>query len=226
MTRDPLIIALDFDSAEEALALVKTLGAEARFFKVGMELYAAAGPDVVRRIVDAGKNVFVDLKFFDIGETVKRATAAIARTGAQMLTVHGSMSVMRAATEGRAGFPLRLLGVTVLTSFDEQDLRDLGFSCAPEALVVQRAVNARDVGLDGVVASALEAAHLRRILGPEMLIVTPGVRSAGASRGDQKRVATPAEALQAGANYLVIGRQVTRVNDPVAAVRQIRAEIA
>ena len=225
MTRDPLIIALDFDSADEALALVQKLGSEARFYKVGMELYAAAGPDVIRRIVDTGKNVFVDLKFFDIGETVKRATSAIARTGAHLLTVHGSMSVMRAATEGRADFPLRLLGVTVLTSFDEQDLRDLGFRCEPATLVLQRAGNAKDAGLDGVVASALEAANLRRVLGPEMLIVTPGVRSAGASRGDQKRVATPAEALQAGANYLVIGRQVTRANDPAAAVRQIRAEI-
>jgi orotidine-5'-phosphate decarboxylase len=226
MTRDPLIIALDFDSAGEALALVQTLGTDAQFYKVGMELYATAGPDVVRRIVDAGKRVFVDLKFFDIGETVKRATASIARTGAHLLTVHGSMAVMRAATEGRAGSSLRLLGVTVLTSFDVQDMRDLGFQCQPAALVLQRALNAKDVGLDGVVASPLEAAHLRRVLGPEMLIVTPGVRSAGASRGDQKRVATPAEAIHDGANYLVIGRQVTRASDPVAAVRQIRAEIA
>src|SRR3984957_14285590 len=128
---DPLIIALDLDSAAEARALVKTLGAEARFYKVGLELYAATGPDFVRELVDQGKDVFLDLKFYDIGETVKRATAVVARTGAKLLTVHGSMAVMRAAIEGRGSSSLRLLGVTVLTSFDEQDLRDLGFPCEP-----------------------------------------------------------------------------------------------
>ena len=223
---DPLIIALDFDSAADARSLVKALGASATFYKVGMELYAAAGPDFVRELVGQGKDVFLDMKFYDIGETVKRATAAVARTGALMLTVHGSMAVMRAAIEGRGGSPMRLLGVTVLTSFDEQDLRDLGFPCEPESLVLHRALNAKDAGLDGIVASPLEAANLRRVLGPDMLIVTPGVRSAGASRGDQKRVATPAEAIAQGASYLVIGRQVTRAEDPVAAVAQIRAEIA
>jgi orotidine-5'-phosphate decarboxylase len=226
MTQDPLIIALDFDSATDALALVKKLGSEAQCYKVGMELFSVAGPDVVRKLVDEGKDVFVDLKFFDIGETVKRATAAIARTGASLLTVHGSMPVMRAATEGRAGFPLRLLGVTVLTSFDEQDLRDLDFPCEPATLVLHRAFNAKDAGMDGVVTSPLEASNVRRVLGPDMLIVTPGVRSAGASRGDQKRVATPAEAIHNGASYVVIGRQVTRDSDPVAAIKHIRAEIA
>jgi orotidine-5'-phosphate decarboxylase len=226
MTKDPLIIALDFDSETDALALVKRLGAAAQFYKVGMELFSVAGPEVVRRLTGDGKNVFVDLKFFDIGETVKRATAAIARTGASLLTVHGSMPVMRAATEGRADSPLRLLGVTVLTSFDEQDLRDLDFPCEPATLVLHRALNAKDAGMDGVVTSPLEAGNVRRVLGPEMLIVTPGVRSEGASRGDQKRVATPAEAIQHGASYVVIGRQVTRASDPVAAIQQIRAEIA
>jgi orotidine-5'-phosphate decarboxylase len=133
---------------------------------------------------------------------------------------------MRAAVEGRAASPMKLLGVTVLTSFDEQDLRDLGFPCSPAALVAQRARNAKDVGMDGIVASPLEAATLRRFLGPDMLIVTPGVRSHGTSRGDQKRVATPAEAIRDGASHLVIGRQVTRATDPVAAIRQIRSEIA
>ena len=226
MTNDQLIIALDFDSADEALLLVKTLDTDATFYKVGMELYAAAGPDFVRELVRLKKDVFLDMKFFDIGATVKRATAAVARTGAQFLTVHGSMPVMRAAIEGRGDSPLRLLGVTVLTSFDEQDLRDLGFPCEPASLVLQRGLNARDAGLDGVVASPLEAAKLRKALGPEMLIVTPGVRSSGASRGDQKRVATPAEAIHDGASHLVIGRQVTRASNPVAALRQIRTEIA
>jgi orotidine-5'-phosphate decarboxylase len=226
LTKDPLIIALDFSSVEEARALVKALGTEAGFYKVGMELYAVAGPDFVRELVDQGKDVFLDMKFYDIGETVKRATAAAVKTGARFLTVHGSMTVMRAAMEGRGGSPLRLLGVTVLTSFDEQDMRDLGFPCEPAKLVLHRALNAKDAGMDGIVASGLEAANLRRVLGPDMLIVTPGVRSAEASRGDQKRVATPAEAIQGGASHVVIGRQVSRAGDPLAAVRQLRAEIA
>lgn len=226
MTNDPLIIALDFDSADEALLLVNALDTDATCYKVGMELYSAAGPDFVRELVRQKKYVFLDMKFYDIGETVKRATAVVARMGVHLLTVHGSMTVMRAAIEGRADSPMRLLGVTVLTSFDEQDMRDLGFPCEPATLVLQRALNAKDAGMDGIVASPLEAATLRQALGPDMLIVTPGVRSSGSSRGDQKRVATPAEAIRAGASHLVIGRQVTRANDPVAALRQIRAEIA
>jgi orotidine-5'-phosphate decarboxylase len=223
---DHLIIALDVDSAEEARALVKTLGADASFFKVGMELYAATGPDFVRELVGMGKDVFLDLKFYDIGETVKRATAVVARTGARLLTVHGHPSVMRAAVEGRGGSALKLLGVTVLTSWNEEDLRVDGNECDLSTLVMARACHAKGAGMDGVVASPLEAAALRKALGPEMLIVTPGVRSAGASRGDQKRVATPAEAIRDGASYLVIGRQVTRAQDPATAIRQIRAEIA
>jgi orotidine-5'-phosphate decarboxylase len=226
MTNDPLIIALDLGSVEEARALVKALGAEAGFYKVGMELYATAGPDFVRELVAQGKEVFLDMKFYDIGETVKRATAAVSRMGASLLTVHGSMAVMQAAVEGRGASPMRLLGVTVLTSFDEKDLRDLGLPCDPATLVLQRARNAKAAGLDGIVASPLEARVLRNELGPGMLIVTPGVRSAGAGKGDQKRVATPAEALRNGASHLVIGRQVTRAADPAAAMQRIRAEIA
>ena len=225
MTHDPLILALDFDSLDEVRGLVRTLGDEASFYKVGMELYAAAGPDFVRELNRQGKSVFLDLKFYDIGETVKRATAAASRLGAKLLTVHGSMAVMRAAVEGRGDSAMKLLVVTVLTSFDEQDMRDLDFPCEPATLVLHRALNAKDAGLDGIVASPLEAGSLRQLLGPDMLIVTPGVRSAGASRGDQKRVATPAQALHDGASHLVIGRQVTRAADPVAAIRQIRAEI-
>jgi orotidine-5'-phosphate decarboxylase len=226
MTNDPLIIALDLDSADDARALVKALGPEATFYKVGMELYAAAGPEFVRELLGQGKDVFLDMKFYDIGETVKRATAVVARLGVTLLTVHGSMEVMQAAVAGRGSSNLKLLGVTVLTSFDEKDLRDLGYPCDPPALVIQRARNAKAAGMDGIVASPLEAAILRKELGPEMLIVTPGVRSGGASKGDQKRVATPAEARRDGASHLVIGRQVTRAADPAAALRTIRAEIA
>src|SRR5580704_550702 len=153
MTNDPLIIALDFDAAAEARALVKKLGANAQVYKVGMELYAATGPDFVRELVDQGKDVFLDMKFYDIGETVNRATAAVARSGVHLLTVHGSMAVMRGALEGRGTSKLRLLGVTVLTSFDEQDMRDLGFPCEPATLVLHRALNAKDSGMDGVVVS-------------------------------------------------------------------------
>jgi orotidine-5'-phosphate decarboxylase len=226
VSNDPLIIALDFDSAEEARTMVRTLGANASFYKVGMELYATAGPEFVRELAGQGKDVFLDMKFYDIGETVKRATAAVSRIGARFLTVHGSIPVMCAALQGRGNASLQLLGVTVLTSFDEQDLHDLGFPCEPSALVLHRARNAKAAGMDGVVASPLEAATLRQTLGPDVLIVTPGVRSEDSGRGDQKRVATPAEAMRDGANYLVIGRQVTRAVDPVTAIRRIRAEIA
>ncbi|MCC6862835.1 MAG: orotidine-5'-phosphate decarboxylase [Bryobacterales bacterium] len=226
MTHNPLIIALDFESAAEARALVDRLGDSAGFYKVGMELYAAAGMQFVRELLDRGKDVFLDMKFYDIGETVRRAVAQVARTGVRFLTVHGSGPVMRAAVEGRAAGPLKLLAVTVLTSFDEEDLRDLGYPCAVSDLVALRVRKAMQSGIDGLVASPLEAAQIRALAGPEAILVTPGVRSAGAGRGDQKRVATPAEAMRAGASYLVIGRQVTRAADPPAEVARILAEIA
>ncbi|MCU1257423.1 MAG: orotidine-5-phosphate decarboxylase [Bryobacterales bacterium] len=222
---DPLIIALDVDSAAEACALVDALAPEVTFYKVGMELYAAAGMEFVRGLVQQRLNVFLDLKMYDIGETVKRAVAQVAKTGVRFLTVHGSSAVMRAAVEGRGAGTLRLLGVTVLTSFDEEDLADLGFRCEVGDLVALRVKNAMAAGVDGVVASPLEARKVRERAGPEAILVTPGVRSGGASVGDQKRVATPAQAIRDGADYLVIGRQVTRANDPLAAVREIRSEL-
>lgn len=222
---DPLIIALDVETASEARALVDALSPEVNFFKVGMELYAAAGMDFVRELTEQRLNVFLDLKMYDIGETVKRAVAQVAKTGVRFLTVHGSTAVMRAAVEGRGSGTLRLLGVTVLTSFDEEDLRDLGYSCPVGDLVSLRVRNAMAAGMDGVVASPREARNVRELAGPEAIIVTPGVRSGGAATGDQKRVATPAQAYEDGADYLVIGRQVTRTADPLTAVREIRAEL-
>ncbi len=222
---DPLIIALDVESAEQARALVQQLTPEVRFFKVGMELYAAAGMEFVRELADEGHNVFLDMKFYDIGETVRRAVAQVARSGVRFLTVHGSREVMRAAVDGRGGGRLQLLAITVLTSFDQNDLADLGYSCPISELVALRVRNAKEAGMDGVVASPLEARAIRNLAGPEMVLVTPGVRSSGAGPGDQKRVATPAEAIREGADYLVIGRQVTRAKDPLAAVRQIRGEL-
>ncbi len=212
--KNPVIVALDVESAGRALNLVRELGDAAPFYKVGMELYAAAGMGLVRELIESGKDVFLDLKFYDIGETVKRATSQVAETGVRFLTVHGSGAVMRAAAEGRGGSALRLLAVTVLTSFDREDLQDLGYPCEISDLVALRVAKARDAGLDGLVCSPLEVASVRALAGPAMTLVTPGVRSSGAEKGDQKRVATPAEALRNGADYLVVGRQITRADSP------------
>ncbi len=226
MKHNPIIIALDVETLEEARTLVRRLGSHAGFYKVGMELYAAAGMTVVRELLDQGKEVFLDLKFYDIPETVRRAVGQVARTGVRFLTVHAVPSVMRAAVEGRGDSPLQLLGVTVLTSLSREDLRELGHDCEVSELVAVRTRQAMDARVDGVVCSPLEAAAVRRIAGPDAILVTPGVRSPGAAKGDQKRVATPAEAIRDGANYLVIGRQITRAADPAAEAARVLEEIA
>lgn len=222
---NPIIIALDVDNATEASALTAQLGTSVDFYKVGMELYAAEGMSFVRQLLDQGKRVFLDLKLYDISETVKRAVATIAKSGVTLLTVHGSSAVMHAAVEGRGASALKLLAVTVLTSFDATDLVDLGYPCPVIDLVALRARNAMKAGLEGIVCSPLDAAAVRVITGPEALLVTPGVRSRTAATGDQKRIATPAEAIAAGATYLVIGRQVTRASDPRAEVQNILNEL-
>lgn len=222
---NPIIVALDVPGAEEAWRLVEALGDAVRFYKVGMELYAAEGPAMVRELLARGASVFLDLKFYDIPETVKRATAQVARMGVSLLTVHGSGAVMRAAAEGRAASGLKLLGVTVLTSFDESDLVDLGYPCQVEDLVRLRVRKAVETGLDGLVCSPLEVARVREIAGTAAVLVTPGVRSAGAAVGDQKRVATPREAIHNGATYVVIGRQITRAADPRAEALRILEEV-
>ena len=225
MTSNPIIIALDVASTGEARRIVDAVGDSTSFFKVGMELYAVAGMEFVRELKRAGKQVFLDMKFYDISETVKRAVAQVAKADVDLLTVHGSKEVMRAAVEGRGNSSMKLLGVSVLTSFDETDLKDLGYSCAVGELVELRVRNAREAGMDGVVCSPLEVARVRGVAGPEMLLVTPGVRSAGSDSADQKRVATPADAMRDGANYMVIGRQVTRSIDPKAEVHRILDEV-
>lgn len=223
---NPLIIALDVDSTAEALELVDRIGAATSFYKVGFELYAAGGMEFVSQLASFRKRVFLDLKLFDIGETVKRATHKICQSEAvTFLTVHGSRPVMKAAVEGRGESKVKLLGVTVLTSFDQEDLADLGYPVPVSDLVELRVKKALESGIDGVVCSPLEVARVRVVGGEELKIVTPGVRSAGASSGDQKRVATPEEAIRAGADYLVIGRQVTRAADPRAAIAEILEEI-
>ncbi|MDQ6759778.1 MAG: orotidine-5'-phosphate decarboxylase [Acidobacteriota bacterium] len=226
MNRNPIIIALDVDDAEQARVLIKGLGDSVSFYKVGMELYAGEGMAFVHELIGSGKQVFLDLKLYDISETVKRATARIAQTGVRFLTIHGSSAVLRAAVEGRGNSKLQLLGVTVLTSFDQQDLAELGYACNVLDLVVHRAGNAVRAGVDGIVCSPRDATAVREAVGPRSILVTPGVRSLSAATGDQKRVATPAEAIQKGADYLVIGRQVTRAADPLAEVERIMEEIS
>ncbi|HYO82100.1 MAG TPA: orotidine-5'-phosphate decarboxylase [Bryobacteraceae bacterium] len=223
---NPIIVALDVDSVEHARALTRRLGDAVDFYKVGMELYAAAGPAYLDELAAEGKQIFLDMKFYDIGETVKRAVAQVAHRQVRFLTVHGSQAVMRAAHEGRAGTQLRLLAVTVLTSFDESDLQQLGYSCSVSDLVALRVQNAVTSSIDGLVCSPLELVRVRELAGPSAILVTPGVRSAGAATGDQKRVATPAEAIRNGANYLVIGRQITRAADAAGEVRRILDECA
>jgi orotidine-5'-phosphate decarboxylase len=191
-----------------------------------MELYAVAGMEIVSQLGSFGKNVFLDLKLYDIAETVKRATRQICKIGSPaFLTVHGSRAIMRAAVEGRGESKTKLLGVTVLTSFDQEDMADLGFSVPVSDLVELRVRKAVGSGMDGVVCSPLEIRRVREAGGPKLVIVTPGVRSIGAAKGDQKRIATPSEAVRNGADYLVIGRQVTRASNPEAACREILAEI-
>jgi orotidine-5'-phosphate decarboxylase len=223
---NPIIVALDVPSKEEALRLVEQIGDAAGIYKVGMELYAAEGPAFVRELIARGRRVFLDMKFYDIPETVKRATARVAEIGVSLLTVHGSRAVMQAAIEGRAGSSLRLLGVTVLTSFDQDDLADLGYPCNIRELVALRVRKAKEAGIDGIVCSPLEVASVRAAMGPEAVLVTPGVRSAGAAAGDQKRIATPGEAIANGASFVVIGRQITRAADPGGEARRILTEVA
>ncbi len=226
MNQNPIIVALDVASVEEARKLVRQIGPGAGFYKVGMELYCADGMDFVRELLGEGKEVFLDLKLYDIGETVKRAVAQVAQSGVKFLTIHAVGQVMRAAVEGRGKSPLQLLAVTVLTSFDRQDVAEMGYTCEVSDLVLMRARQAIDAGVDGIVASPLDAASVRAQAGARAIIVTPGVRSAGAGKGDQKRVATPAEALKSGANYVVMGRQITRAQDPAAEVARVLEEIA
>src|SRR5258706_238890 len=225
MKNSPIIIALDLETVAEARALAASLGDSASFYKVGLELYTAAGMDFVRELKAEGHRVFLDLKLHDIGETVRRAVAQVARVGVDFLTVHATRSVMEAAMAGRGESGLKLLAVTVLTDVDDDDLRTDGYSRGVSELVELRVRNAMDAAIDGVVCSPLEVARVRSIAGPRMTVVTPGVRSAGADRGDQKRIATPAEAIAQGADYLGIGRQVTRAANPREEITRILEEL-
>jgi orotidine-5'-phosphate decarboxylase len=224
--RERLIVALDMPAAARAERLVAELGDRVSFYKVGMELAYGGGFALVERLAGSGKQVFLDLKLHDIPNTVERAVAQIARLGATFLTIHAYPQTMRAAVAGRGSSALKLLGVSVLTSCDDSDLVEAGYAFGVEALVARRGAQARAEKVDGLVASPAEAAGLRARLGDELILVTPGVRPAGAERGDQKRVATPRQAILDGADYLVVGRPVTQAPDPRAAAEAIVAEIA
>lgn len=219
---DRLIVALDFSDRAEAEDLIATLGGAVSAYKIGYELfYGGDGLQVGRELVAEGRKVFFDLKLLDIDNTVERGVAAIAGTGAHMLTVHAYPKAMAAAARGAAGSDLTVLGVTVLTSMDEDDLVMAGYDRDIASLVGLRAHQAREAGIGGVVCAVHEAPLARNFLGPDLAVVTPGIRPAAAAAGDQKRTATPAEAIAAGASHIVVGRPVTRADDPLAAVEAI-----
>jgi orotidine-5'-phosphate decarboxylase len=224
--RDRLIVALDLPSIRDAETLIDTLGDSVGFYKIGYQLAFERGIPLAAALVAAGKNVFLDMKLHDIGNTVARGVENLARMGVTFLTVHAYPQTMRAAVEAKAGSPLRILAVTVLTSYDDADLAESGYSVSVEQLVAERAAQARDIGVDGIVCSAEEAAPLRLIIGDGMVLVSPGIRPAGADRDDQKRVATPAGAMAAGVDYLVVGRPIVAASDPRAAAEAIVEEIA
>lgn len=223
--RDRLILALDVPSSVEADRLLDHVHDQIGFVKIGLELYTAAGPDMVKRVIDRGKRVFLDLKFLDIEETVRRATTRVAAMGVEFLTVHANRKALAAAVQGRGNSSLKLLAVTVLTNFDSQDLRDMGIQHSVQELVSARALLASEVGCDGVVASGEEAGVLRPKVGPRFLIVTPGVRPAGKGVDDHARVTTPTQTIAAGADYLVIGRPIRDAADPAAAAAAILSEM-
>jgi len=223
--RDRLIVALDLPSVEAAEAMVARLGDGVSFYKIGYQLGFAGGLALSRRLVDAGKQVFIDLKLHDIANTVAQGVRSVARLGATFLTVHAYPQTMQAAVEAREG-KLRILAVTVLTSFNDDDLAAAGYAMGVADLVARRARQARDIGVDGLVCSAEEVAALRGIVGSEMALVTPGIRPTGSAAGEQKRIATPAQAIASGADYLVVGRPIITAADPKAAAAAIIDEIS
>ena len=223
--RERLILALDVPSADEAKRLLDRVRDSVAFVKIGLELFTAAGPDIVRWALAQRKRVFLDLKLLDIGETVKRATAAAADLGVTFLSVHATGQTVRAAVEGRGRSAMKILAVTVLTSFDEADLVEMGIAESVRDTVLKRARLAISLGADGVVASGVEAAMIRRELGKNPIVVIPGIRPVGSSHDDQVRVTTPSGAIAAGGDYLVVGRAIRDAADPAEAARAIQAEI-
>jgi orotidine-5'-phosphate decarboxylase len=223
--RDRLIVGLDIPTVSEARAVVEALGDEVSFYKIGYQLAFAGGLDFARELLEGGRQVFLDMKLLDIDNTVAKGVENIAKMGVTMLTLHAYPKAMRAAVDAAKGSGLCLLGVTVLTSMDKADLSEAGYDYDPEALVLRRAGQARAAGMGGIVCSAAESSAVRRVVGPDMAVVTPGIRPAGSDAGDQKRVVTPADAIRAGSSHLVVGRPVVKAADPKAAARAILAEM-
>lgn len=224
--RNQLILALDVPAVAAAEAMVDRLGDSVRFYKIGYQLIFAGGLALADKLVRSGKRVFLDLKLHDIGNTVAKGVESVARIGATFLTVHAYPQTMKAAIEARGDSGLRILAVTVLTSYDDADLAAAGYDFTVTELVAERAAQARDIGIDGLVCSGEETAAVRSVVGGRMVLVTPGIRPAGAAAGDQKRIMTPAAAIAAGSDYLVIGRPILAAPDPKAAADAIVAEIA
>ncbi len=223
--RERLIVALDLASVEAAEAMVARLGDAVSFYKIGYQLAFAGGLAYAQKLAGAGKRVFLDLKLHDIGNTVAQGVKSVSRLGATFLTVHAYPQTMQAAVEAREG-GLRILAVTVLTSYDDSDLQAAGYNASVSTLVAARAEQARVLGVDGLVCSPEEAATVRPIAGADMVLVTPGIRPAGAAAGDQKRIMTPAAAIAAGADYLVVGRPIVAAPEPRVVAEAIIAEIA
>jgi orotidine-5'-phosphate decarboxylase len=224
--RDRLIVALDVAGRAEAEAMIERIGDAASFYKIGYQLAFAGGLGLAADLVRSGKRVFLDMKMHDIGNTVARGVENAARLGVTFLTVHAYPQTMRAAVEGRAGSQTRILAVTVLTSYDDGDLAEAGYATSVAALAARRAAQAREIGIDGLICSPEELTALRPAVGSGMALVTPGIRPAGTAADDQKRAATPARAIAAGADYLVVGRPITAAADPHAAAQAIVGEIA
>ena len=229
MTIDPrnrLIVALDLPSVSQAERLVAQIGDAAVFYKIGYQLGYAGGIGFAQELVRAGKQVFLDFKLHDIGNTVAKGVESVVKLGATFLTVHAYPQTMKAALDARRGSALKILAVTILTSYDDADVAAAGYAGTLADQLKRRATQARDLGIDGLVCSAEEASMLRGIVGRDTLLVTPGIRPAGAAGGDQKRIMTPAAAIAAGADYLVVGRPVVEAADPRAAAQAIVAEIS
>ena len=223
--RERLIVALDLPDVRTAQSLIEKLGDAVMFYKIGYQLAYAGGLPLIAELAKSGKRVFADLKLHDIGNTVTRGVESIAKSGATFLTVHAYPQTMKAALEGRAGSSLKILGVTVLTSYDDDDLHAAGYRFGVSELVAARASQAHALGIDGLVCSAEEVGDVRDIVGMQMALVTPGIRPSGAEVGDQKRVMTPEKAIAAGADYLVVGRPVTEARDPKNVAESIVASI-
>lgn len=224
--RDRLIVALDLPSVDAAQAMVARLGDAVTFYKIGYQLGFAGGLALAEKLIGGGKNVFLDFKLHDIGNTVEKGVESVAKIGAAFLTVHGYPQTMKAAVAGKRGSKLKVLAVTVLTSYDDNDLAAVGYRMKVGELAAERAKQAREIGVDGLICSPEEAANLRKIVGNDMLLITPGIRPAGAAAGDQKRIMTPAKAIAAGADYLVVGRPILEAADPKKAAEEIVGEIA